>query len=80
MEFERRQQTEAWGGAAFVATVEDLMLAKLERAKLGGSARQIEDVSRLIEYNRDRLDRPHLERWIDESDIRAQWNAAQPRA
>ena len=80
VEFERRQQTEAWGGTAFVATVEDLILAKLEWAKLGGSARQIEDASHLIEYNRDRLDRPYLEQWIDGLGIRAQWEAAQARA
>jgi len=73
-EFERRQSAAYEGCPLWVATVEDVMVAKLEWAKLGGSARQLEDVAALLRVHAARLDRTYLERWVAELGLRAQWD------
>lgn len=61
-----------------VASVEDILIAKLRWYRLGGesSATQLRDVQRLIDLNRDDLDLAHLRRWalalgVDDLLIRA---------
>ena len=76
-EFARRQPLDLGGVQAWVATVEDTMIAKLEWARLGGSARQIEDVAALLAVNGTDLDREYLERWIGELGLEREWVAAQ---
>lgn len=76
-EFARRRPGEYEGTRLWVATVEDLILAKLEWAKLGGSARQLEDVAELLRLAAGQLDRAYLERWIADLDLRAPWEATQ---
>jgi hypothetical protein len=71
-EFARREKTRLLGGGFHVATIEDTILAKLEWARLGGgSARQLEDVRELVGLAGARLDRDHIERWVDALDVRA---------
>ena len=74
-EFERRRPIEFEGIRLWVATVEDTIIAKLEWARLGGSARQLEDVAALVRVTGDRLDRAYLDRWIAELGIQQQWRA-----
>lgn len=76
-EFARRRAFEFEGMALWVATVEDLVIAKLEWAKLGASFRQIEDVAAMLRIAEGAVDRPYLDRWITELDLAAQWVAAQ---
>lgn len=76
IEFERRIRAQLEGLPLFVATAEDVILAKLEWAKLGGSARQIEDVTGLLAVRGVDLDLGYLERWVTELDLSAQWAAA----
>lgn len=76
-EFARRRSIEFEGTRLWVATVEDLVIAKLEWAKLGGSARQIEDVSALLRVAASQLDRAYLDRWVVELGLGAQWQAVQ---
>jgi hypothetical protein len=76
IEFERRIRTRLEELTLFVATVEDVILAKLEWAKLGGSARQIEDVAGLLAVRGADLDLGYLERWVTGLDLSAQWAAA----
>ncbi len=78
-EFERRLPTNFDGVSLAVATVEDVIVAKLEWAKLGGSARQLDDVAALLRVNKSTIDRAYLERWIGELGLSDQWQAAQPR-
>ena len=74
-EFERRTPVEFEGVLLTVATLEDVILAKLEWARLGASARQLEDVAALLRVRGGDIDRDYLDRWIDELGVREQWNA-----
>ena len=75
-EFGRRQEAEYEGCPLWVATVEDIIVAKLEWAKLGASARQLEDVAALLRIHAGQLDEPYLERWIGELGLTEQWGQA----
>jgi hypothetical protein len=76
-EFARRRALVFEGTALWVATVEDLIVAKLEWAKLGASSRQIEDVTAMLRVAAGALDRVYLDRWVAELDLAAQWQAVQ---
>ena len=75
-EFRRREAAEVAGMRLTVATPEDVILAKLEWAKAGGSTRQIEDAAGILRTRGSELDQAYLERWITELDLRAQWQEA----
>ena len=75
-EFARRQAVEFEGSRLWVTTLEDLILAKLEWARLGASARQIEDVATLVRINGGTLDREYLDGWIGDLGLAEQWSAA----
>jgi len=75
-EFARRQEAEYEGCPLWVATVEDIIIAKLEWAKLGASARQLEDVAALLRVHTGQLDTTYVEHWVDELDLTAQWDEA----
>jgi hypothetical protein len=75
-EFARRRAFEFEGTALWVATVEDLIVAKLEWAKFGASTRQVEDVTAMLRVAADALDHAYLDRWIAELDLAAQWHVA----
>ncbi len=75
-EFARRQVVDYAGTALHVATVEDVILSKLEWAAIGGSARQIEDVSALLRINAGLLDQAYIHEWLDVLGVRAQWEFA----
>lgn len=76
VEFARRQAIEFFGTSLHVASLEDVILSKLECARLGGSARQIEDVRALLRINAGRIDVAYLDRWLDALGIRTQWALA----
>ena len=62
------------GCPIWVTSVEDLIVAKLEWAKLGASARQLEDVAALLRVHAGVLDREYLDRWIADLGLAAQWD------
>jgi hypothetical protein len=72
-EFGRRLPAEFEGCRLWVASAEDVILAKLEWAKLGASARQLEDVAALLRLQAGRLDREYVERWVGDIGLTAQW-------
>ncbi len=74
-EFSRRQITSFQGIPLAVATIEDVILSKLEWARLGGSARQLEDVRALLGIAGTELDRSYLEQWVDQLGVRTEWDA-----
>ena len=75
-EFARRRFIEFDGIELAVAALEDVIISKLEWAKLGGSARQIEDVSSLLRVAAGEVDQPYLDHWISELGLQTQWQRA----
>ncbi len=75
-EFRRRQEAVVQGVSLFVATAEDVVLAKLEWAKLAYSQRQIEDAAGIMKIRGDSLDRPYLEKWIGQLGLAKEWKEA----
>ena len=56
------QRADLLGTAAFVATAEDLVIAKLEWAATSGSDRQIRDIEAILAID-DKLDVDYIDRW-----------------
>jgi hypothetical protein len=79
-EFDRRERADLWGVPMAVATLEDLIIAKLEWARAGGSERQIEDVAALLQLRLGDVDRAYLDRWISELSLTDAWQRALDRA
>jgi hypothetical protein len=75
-EFGRRQKANVQDVSLFVASAEDVVLAKVEWAKLAHSQRQIEDAVGIMKIRRDSLDRLYLEKWISQLELTKEWNAA----
>lgn len=78
-EFARRQRASLLGVEVAIASLEDVLIAKLEWSRLGDSALQRRDVVQLLERTWDRLDREYLERWIPELGLETEWADARGR-
>ncbi len=76
-EFARRLPADLDGLPLFIATAEDVALAKLEWAKLGGSQRQLEDVAGLLRVRGADLDEGYMTSWIPTLGVEAEWRSAQ---
>ena len=63
-----------------MASSEDVLVAKLEWAKLGSSARQIEDAAGIICLQGEGLDIAYVEHWVRELKLDEQWTNAKARA
>lgn len=74
-EFRRRQRRRLGGIEVDVVTAEDLVLAKLEWARLGESERQLDDVAGIVGVRGDELDRDYIERWVMRLGISAEWQS-----
>lgn len=72
-ELNRRRVIELDGVPLYVASAEDLLIAKLEWAKLGASARQLEDAAGIVRMQAEQLDRAYVERWVAELGLDQQW-------
>jgi hypothetical protein len=75
-EFARRQPLNLEGVSLFVATAEDVIIAKLEWSKLAESERQVEDVAGILRIRWDSLDRTYVEKWVNELGLTEQWRHA----
>src|SRR5438477_3885959 len=75
MEFSRRKEEDLGDLKLTVATPEDVLIAKLEWAKLGQSERQMEDAASIIRIKGDGLDFSYVERWVRELNRDEQWQA-----
>jgi hypothetical protein len=76
VELKRRTCETIRGVEVDAATAEDTIIAKLEWNKAGGSERQLEDVAGILRVRGDTLDLAYLEKWIDELELREQWDRA----
>jgi hypothetical protein len=79
-EFRRRQLIKTQGLSFFVASAEDIVLAKLEWSKLAQSQRQIADAAGILKTRWDSLDRSYLKEWIGELGLEKEWNDVQRTA
>ena len=76
-EFTRRQLVTFEGLNLYIAAAEDVLLSKLEWAKLGESGRQLEDAAGLLRRRDDDLDRAYLEHWVERLRVGEQWETVQ---
>jgi len=75
-EFERRREADILGTTLFIASAEDVILSKLEWAKMSGSERQINDVVGILRTQGDDLDLRYVERWVAVLGLESQWQQA----
>jgi hypothetical protein len=61
------------GVPLYAATAEDVVISKLEWAKLGESERQIQDVAGMLRARWNELDRAYVAKWVRELGPGAQW-------
>lgn len=69
-----------YGEYLYIATPEDIVLSKLEWAKLGKSSRQIEDAAGILKVRADELDVPYIEKWVTELGLTSEWASAREAA
>jgi hypothetical protein len=79
-EFERRSRQELAGLDIFIASAEDVILAKLEWGKLAQSSRQVEDAAGIVRIQGDRLDTSYIDNWVEQLDLRDDWLKAKELA
>jgi len=68
-EFSRRKRALFLGQNRWFASAEDIILAKLEWAKMGASERQFEDAVGVAKIQGNDLDRAYLQIWAKELEI-----------
>jgi len=79
-EFERRREADMLGTRLYIASAEDVILSKLEWAKMSSSERQINDVAGILRTQGDALDLEYAERWIAALGLENQWTQAKAAA
>ncbi len=79
-EFRRRERISLLGVELAIASLEDVVISKLEWSRLGDSALQRHDVVRLLERTGSRLDRAYLTEWIARLGLDSEWRVALAQA
>jgi hypothetical protein len=79
-EFRRRVRVNLQGVSLFVASAEDIVVAKLEWSKLAQSQRQIDDAAAILRARRETLDRSYIEKWTKELHLEGEWDKARGAA
>jgi hypothetical protein len=79
-EFERRREADMLGTRLYIASAEDVILSKLEWAKMSSSERQINDVAGILRTQGDDLDLEYVERWIAALGLQNHWAQAKAAA
>ena len=70
----RRTRLEMSGKLMSVASPEDVILSKMDWARLsGGSDRQILDAADIVRNQGDRLDIAYIERWAKQLNLQREW-------
>jgi hypothetical protein len=74
-EFSRRRPATVLGVEVSLASREDLILAKLEWAKMGESSLQRRDAMQLVEAGWESLDTEYIAKWAAELGVDAAWES-----
>jgi hypothetical protein len=80
VEFDRRSEVDLPELSLVIATAEDVLIAKLEWAKIGESELQLDDAAGMIRMQGHALDLPYVERWVESLGLQEQWQLARERA
>jgi len=64
------------GQSVCVASPEDVVIAKLRWANIGGSERQLQDAVGILSMQGRNLDYTYIEHWVGKLDIEDQWQRA----
>ncbi len=75
-EFRRRERISLLGVDVAIASLEDVLIAKLEWSHLGDSALQRRDVIQILERSWPRLDHAYLRKWITALGLESEWDTA----
>lgn len=75
-EFERRRPTQLFGIQVSLASIEDLIVAKVEWSQLGDAELQRRDVVQLLEASWNSLDHAYIDHWIEDLGLHASWDRA----
>jgi hypothetical protein len=75
-EFRRKQSVLLESLSVNVASAEDVVISKLEWAKLAQSNRQIDDVAGILRIRWSSIDPNYLQRWIRELELIQEWDRA----
>lgn len=75
-EFHRRQKVALHDVSVFIASAEDVVISKLEWARLAHSERQIEDVIAILRARGQELDFTYSEKWIGMLGLDKEWSSA----
>lgn len=78
-EFGRRMRADLLGTFAFVASAEDLVIAKLEWAAASGSDRQLRDAAGIVAVA-DGLDEDYIDRWAAALGVTEAWQTIRREA
>lgn len=73
-EFGRRRLAVISGIPTYVATAEDMIIAKLEWARASGSERQLADVAGILAVSGPHLDFAYVKRWVAELGLSEAWS------
>lgn len=79
-EFERRTTATLGDAEITVATAEDVLIAKLEWAKLTESERQLEDAAGILRVQGDALDDTYVGKWVQALGLERQLDVARAKA
>lgn len=74
--FSRRFLVDVDGLSLYVATIEDLVIAKLDWARQGESALQLSDVAALVSGAGDEFDRAYVAHWVTALGLEREWTEA----
>lgn len=75
-EFRRRVRVDLQGVSLFLASAEDIVVAKLEWSRLAQSPRQIGDVAAILRTRWKALDHSYIEEWAKELHVQEEWENA----
>ena len=79
-EFARRREADVLGRTLTIASAEDVILSKLEWAKMAGSERQITDVAGILRTQDTNIDVAYVERWVAVLGVQSEWERASAEA
>ena len=79
-EFARRVIGDLDGTRVSVATLEDIIVAKLEWAKLSGSQRQLDDVTTLLRLHAATVDDAYIAKWVAALSLSKEWREVSLRS